>query len=158
MSKAAIIVSVIVLSTMATGCITVRQNQPSSSSLANDQHAAESSPALSTNQAEAQQRREHSRNSPVVSFRTPCPGLFIPEVKRIMFQRVLPAYALYTLNSSEHRYDVRYDLTLSVHTRTMYGTERFISTEERGFLIRPRSFSELLLKKEFWFRPNSEED
>lgn len=97
---------------------------------------------------EAQRRAELSRNDARVEFRPQCEGLFIPEVRRTMFQGQIPVYSMFVLNNSRNRYSVKYDVTYVKRIRNvlMNSAEQF--TEEKSFVVRPGTFTQFEVVKQ----------
>lgn len=135
----------LLLITPLSGCLTNPNNglTTSPSSKANPA-SAPSSVSISTPtkaELEAQRRADLSKNDSKVTFRTTCEGLFIPDVKRTVFQGVIPVYSIFVLNNSTFRYSVKYDVTLLERTRNVITNSSSEFTEEKSFIIRPGSYS-----------------
>ena len=97
---------------------------------------------------EAQRRAELSKNEKRVQFRPQCEGLFIPEVKRTMFQGVIPVYSIIVLNNSKNRYSVKYDVTFLEKTRNVIVNSASQFTEEKSFVVRPETATKFDIAKQ----------
>lgn len=102
-------------------------------------------PGQSREAQEQARRRELSRNDRVVTFSANCPGLYIPEVQEIMFQRAVPAYAMRVLNNSDKRYRISYDITYMERGRNYFGNTGGTFTLERNLVSRAGSFAEFMI-------------
>lgn len=97
---------------------------------------------------EAQRRADLSKNEKRVEFRPKCEGLFIPEVKRTMFQGVIPVYSIVVLNNSKNRYSVKYDVTFLEKTRNVIVNSTAQFTEEKSFVVRPETATKFDIAKQ----------
>jgi hypothetical protein len=129
------------------GCLTMPTGQSgASSSSGAGGNVSVSRPTQG--EIEAARRAELSKNDAVVEFRSPCEGLFIPEVKRTTFQGMIPMYSMRVLNNSPHRYAVKYDLTLVERTTNVMVNSSSQFTEEREFVVRPVTFVQFELARQ----------
>jgi hypothetical protein len=90
---------------------------------------------------ENQRRSDLSKNDKLVEFRPQCEGLFIPEVKRTMFQGLIPMYSIFVLNNSKNRYSVKYDVTFLERTQNVLVNSAEQFTEEKSFVVRPGTYT-----------------
>ncbi len=146
LTKSFTIVLVSMLPVLLGGCLTMPTPPSGAKSQPTSQNVTVSRP--SREELEAARRSELSQNDSLVEFRAKCEGLYIPEVKRTLFQGLIPMYSMRVLNNSGHRYAVKYDLTLVERTRNVLvnASEQF--TEERDFIVRPNSFIQFELAKQ----------
>lgn len=91
--------------------------------------------------------RQMSTNHPVVKMRAQCEGLFIPVVERAMFRNMIPVFGLKMVNNSTHRYEVKFDVTLRRHSRSMYHNNVSDWTVEKTTIVRAGTTSDILLEK-----------
>jgi hypothetical protein len=92
-------------------------------------------------------------NDPKVSFRTPCPGLYIVKVYETRYEGMIPAYAMDFVNVSDNRYSVSYDLTYTQRGQGIHlGRSVESLTEERHLTSRGGNnramYTTLLAKKQ----------
>lgn len=139
----------ILASTLAlSACLTIPNRSTSS---APGQAGASTTQATSKptrEELEAQRRAELSRNDPRVEFRPQCEGLFIPEVRRTMFQGQIPVYSMFVLNNSGNRYAVKYDLTFVKRIRNVLVNSSEQFTEEKSFIVRPGTFTQFEIARQ----------
>lgn len=135
------IMLIAVVASITSACITIPSGRTSESSTASSGPGSRVVSTPSKAELEAQRRSELSKNDKRVTFRPKCDGLFIPEVKRTMFQGLVPVYSIFVLNNSENRYSVKYDVTFLETTQNISVRSASESTEEKKFIARPNSYT-----------------
>jgi len=129
-------------------CITVPTKSASTPAAENLASGTRTVTTPTREELEAQRRADLSKNEKRVEFRPKCEGLFIPEVKRTMFQGLVPVYSIIVLNNSKNRYSVKYDVTFLEKTRNILVNSAAQFTEEKSFVVRPDTATKFDIAKQ----------